>query len=84
MENKNKIFKKIFIYEYTTTMSYGIPCIISYIFWTIQVLNQSNTLKKKLIMIFMKVRKIKMIFLDICIAGLIAGIIKFSLFYVSY
>ena len=47
MENKNKIFKNKFIYEYTTTMSYGIPCIISYIFWTIQVLNQSNTLKKK-------------------------------------
>ena len=47
MENKNRIFKKKFMYEYTTTMSYGIPCIISYILWTIQVINQSNTLKNK-------------------------------------
>ena len=47
MENKNRIFKNKFMYEYTTTMSYGIPCIISYIIWTIQVLNQSDTLKKK-------------------------------------
>ena len=47
MENKNRIFNKKYIYEYTTTMSYGIPCIISYIIWTIQVINQSNTLKKK-------------------------------------
>lgn len=47
MENKNRIFKNKFMYEYTTTMSYGIPCIISYIIWTIQVLNQSNILKKK-------------------------------------
>ena len=47
MENKNKIFKKKFIYEYATTMSYGIPLIISYILWTWQVLNQSKTLEKK-------------------------------------
>ena len=47
MENKNRIFKNKFMYEYTTTMSYGIPCILSYIIWTIQVLNQSDTLKKK-------------------------------------
>ena len=47
MQNKNKIFKNKFMYEYTTTMSYGIPCIITYILWTIQVLYQSNTLKNK-------------------------------------
>ena len=47
MENKNRIFKNKFIFEYTTTMSYGIPCIISYIIWTVQVINQSNTLKNK-------------------------------------
>ena len=35
------------MYEYTTTMSYGIPCIISYILWTSQVITQSNTLKHK-------------------------------------
>ena len=47
MENKNRIFNNKFMYEYTTTMSYGIPCIISYIIWTVQVLNQSKTLKNK-------------------------------------
>lgn len=47
MENKNKIFQNKFMYEYTTTMSYGIPCIISYILWTSQVITQSNTLKHK-------------------------------------
>ena len=47
MENKNRIFNNKFMYEYTTTMSYGLPCIISYIIWTVQVLNQSNTLKNK-------------------------------------
>ena len=47
MENKNKIFKNKFMYEYTTTLSYGIPSIIAYIFWTIQVMDQSNTLRNK-------------------------------------
>ena len=47
MENKNRIFNNKFMYEYTTTMSYGLPCIISYIIWTSQVLKQSDTLKKK-------------------------------------
>ena len=47
MENKNKIFKNKFMYEYATTMSYGIPVIISYILWTSQCLYQSNTLQKK-------------------------------------
>ena len=47
MQNKNKIFKNKFMYEYATTLSYGIPCIITYILWTIQVLNQSTTLKNK-------------------------------------
>ena len=47
MENKNRIFNNKFMYEYTTTMSYGLPCVISYIIWTVQVLNQSNTLKNK-------------------------------------
>ena len=47
MQNKNKIFKNKFMYEYATTMSYGIPSIISYILWTSQVLFQSNTLQNK-------------------------------------
>lgn len=47
MENKNRIFNNKYMYEYTTTMSYGIPCIISYIIWTIQVIKQSITLKTK-------------------------------------
>ena len=45
--NKNKIFKKKFMYEYTTTMSYGIPFLISYIIWTVQVTKQSNNIKSK-------------------------------------
>ena len=47
MQNKNKIFKNKFMYEYSTSLSYGIPCIITYILWTSQVLNQSNILEKK-------------------------------------
>lgn len=47
MENKNRIFKNKFMFEYTTTMSYGIPCIISYILWTAQVINQSRILQEK-------------------------------------
>ena len=47
MQNKNKIFKNKFMYEYTTTMSYGIPCIITYILWSAQVLYQSIKLKSK-------------------------------------
>jgi hypothetical protein len=47
MQNKNKIFKNKFMYEYATTLSYGIPCVITYILWTSQVLTQSNTLKNK-------------------------------------
>ena len=47
MENKNRIFKNKFMFEYTTTMSYGIPCIISYILWTAQVINQSQILQSK-------------------------------------
>ena len=35
------------MYEYSTSLSYGIPCIITYILWTSQVLNQSNILEKK-------------------------------------
>ena len=45
MQNKNRIFKNRFMYEYATTMSYGIPSIISYILWTSQVLLQSKTLQ---------------------------------------
>jgi predicted secreted protein len=47
MENKNRIFSNKFMYDYTTTMSYGIPCIISYIMWSAQVINQSNTANRK-------------------------------------
>ena len=47
MQNKNRIFKNKFMYEYTTTLSYGIPCIITYILWTWQVLDQSITLRDK-------------------------------------
>lgn len=47
LQNRNKIFNNKFIYEYTTTMSYGIPCIISYIIWSSQVINQSNRIKSK-------------------------------------
>ena len=47
MQNKNKIFKNKFMYEYATTLSYGIPCIITYILWTSQVLIQSKTLQNK-------------------------------------
>ena len=47
MENKNKIFNNKFMHEYTTTMSYGIPSIISYILWTSQVIYQSNILRNK-------------------------------------
>ena len=47
MQNKNRIFKNKYMYEYATTMSYGIPIIISYILWASQVLFQSNTLQNK-------------------------------------
>ena len=47
MQNKNKIFKNKFMYEYATTLSYGIPCIITYILWTSQALSQSKTLQNK-------------------------------------
>ena len=47
MKNKSRIFKNKIMYEYTTTMSYGIPGIISYILWTSQVLMQSNILENK-------------------------------------
>ncbi len=47
MENKNRIFKNKFMYKYTTTLSYGIPCIISYIMWSAQVIGQSYFLKNK-------------------------------------
>ena len=47
MENRNKIFNNKFMHDYTTTMSYGIPSIISYILWTSQVIYQSNILRNK-------------------------------------
>ena len=47
MQNKSKIFRKRFMIKYATTMSYGIPSIISYILWTSQVLSQSNVLQNK-------------------------------------
>ena len=47
MENKNRIFKNKFMYEYTTTLSYGIPCIIAYIFWTVQIMDQTSILRNK-------------------------------------
>ena len=47
IENKNRIFNNKFMYDYTTTMSYGIPCIISFIMWSAQVINQSNSANRK-------------------------------------
>ena len=47
MQNKNRIFKNKFMYQYSTTMSYGIPSIITYILWSSQVLSQSKTLQNK-------------------------------------
>ena len=47
MQNKNRIFRNKFMYQYATTMSYGIPSIITYILWTSQVLSQSKTLQNK-------------------------------------
>jgi len=47
MQNQNKIFKHKFIYENTTTLSYGIPSLITFILWSSQVLYQSNILENK-------------------------------------
>lgn len=45
MAYKSKIFKNIFMKKYTTTISYGIPLIISYIFWCCQINEQSKRLR---------------------------------------
>ena len=45
LQNRNKIFKHKFIYDYATTLSYGIPSLITFILWSSQVLYQSNTLE---------------------------------------
>lgn len=47
MQNKSKIFKNKFMYEYTTTMSYGIPSVITFFLWASQVIMQSNTIETK-------------------------------------
>ena len=47
MQNKNKIFKTKFMAKYTTTMSYAIPIIITYILWAIQITDQSNIIDNK-------------------------------------
>ena len=45
LQNRNKIFKHKFIYDYATTLSYGIPSLITFILWSSQVLYQSHTLE---------------------------------------
>ena len=47
MQNQNKIFKHKFMYEYTTTISYGIPSLITFILWSSQVSLQSKNVQNK-------------------------------------
>lgn len=47
MVNKNKIFRKKFMYNYTTTISFLFSSVVSYILWSIQITQQSKNLKEK-------------------------------------
>ena len=47
MANQNRIFKNKFLAEYTTTLSYGIPCLLSFIIWSVQMIRQSSILQGK-------------------------------------
>lgn len=46
MVNKNKIFQKKFMANYTTTLSFLFSAFTSYILWTIQVTGQSHEMKE--------------------------------------
>ena len=43
----NKIFNKKFMVNYSTTMSYAIPFILTFFIWASQVINQSSDLRNK-------------------------------------